>query len=133
MAGSRCDQPTSRRPRRPHPQRQQIQIDQKPDAAAESQIGQMLFKRARFWNFVALIQQQFDVGVDGCPCQGNGLFHCCSRCKTAGQIRYTNAVVAVLADAIGEPVGVHPIDPALEDRRHGEPPERELQDQGVGP
>jgi hypothetical protein len=25
----------------------------------------------------------------------------------------------VLADAIGEAVGVHPIDPALEDRRHG--------------
>ncbi len=42
-------------------------------------------------------------------------------------------LIAMLADAIGETIGVHPIDPALEDRRHGVPPERKLQDQGVGP
>jgi hypothetical protein len=39
----------------------------------------------------------------------------------------------MLADTIGEAVGVHPVDPALEDRRHGVPPQRELEDQRVGP
>jgi hypothetical protein len=39
----------------------------------------------------------------------------------------------VLADAISESVGEHPVDPTLEDGRHGEPPQRELEDQGIGP
>jgi len=39
----------------------------------------------------------------------------------------------VLAYTVGEAVGINPIDPALEDGRHREPPERELQDQRIGP
>ncbi len=41
--------------------------------------------------------------------------------------------VRVLSDAISETAGVHTIHPALEQCRHAEPPERELQDQGIGP
>ena len=39
----------------------------------------------------------------------------------------------MLAHPVGEAVGINPVDPALQDRRHREPPEREGQDQGVGP
>ncbi len=55
----------------------------------------------------------------------------------AGQGAFAVAIsptpVTVLADAIGKSVGKHPVYPAFEDRGHGEPPERELQDQNVGP
>lgn len=43
------------------------------------------------------------------------------------------AAVAVFADTIGEPAGIDAIHPALEDRGHGEPPERELENYRVGP
>lgn len=39
----------------------------------------------------------------------------------------------MLADAISEAVSKDPVDPAFEDRRHGEPPEREVKDERVGP
>jgi len=43
------------------------------------------------------------------------------------------ARIRVLTDAISETVGIYPVDPALEDCRHREPPERELQDQRIRP
>jgi hypothetical protein len=39
----------------------------------------------------------------------------------------------VLTDPIGKAIGEHPVDPTLEDRRHGEPPEGKLENQCIGP
>ncbi|MCY1235554.1 hypothetical protein D9M72_481760 [compost metagenome] len=43
------------------------------------------------------------------------------------------AFVRVLAHAVGKAVGVDALDPAFQDRRHREPPQRELQDHRIGP
>ncbi len=41
--------------------------------------------------------------------------------------------IRMLADAVREAERVHALDPALQDRRHREPPQRKLQDERVGP
>ncbi|MNC52471.1 hypothetical protein D3C75_1018190 [compost metagenome] len=41
--------------------------------------------------------------------------------------------VGMFAHAIGKTIGIHAIHPTLQDGRHREPPQRELQDDRIGP
>lgn len=84
-------------------------------------------------------QQVVDRAVN--PSRGIMLFptarrhdqHRASACKCPFAETVSPMRVAMLADAIGEAIGIYPIDPALEDRRHRIPPERKLKDERVGP
>ncbi|MNE43878.1 hypothetical protein D3C80_1380740 [compost metagenome] len=55
----------------------------------------------------------------------------------AGQIPLTVAIapvmIAVLAHAVGKTVGIYPVKPAFHDGRHREPPQRKLENHGIGP
>ncbi|MNT67881.1 hypothetical protein D3C72_2060550 [compost metagenome] len=53
--------------------------------------------------------------------------------EAALAIAVAPAFVRVLADAVGKTIGVDALDPAFQDGRHREPPQRELQDHRVGP
>ncbi|MNT16198.1 hypothetical protein D3C72_1512880 [compost metagenome] len=57
------------------------------------------------------------------PLAGHGAF----------AIAVAPADVGMLSHAVGEAIGIDTLHPALEDRRHREPPEGKLQDQRIGP
>ncbi len=67
------------------------------------------------------------------PAAGGDDQHCPLADEGAFPIAIAPVAVAVLADAIGKTPGVYPIDPAFHDRRHREPPQRELKNHRIGP
>lgn len=72
-------------------------------------------------------------GVVRLPAAGGDYQHRPLALHPALAVAVAPVAVGMFADPVGEAAGIDAIDPTLEDRRHAEPPERELQDQRIGP
>ena len=82
-----------------------------------------------------IVQRTIDASrpIVGFPAAGGDDQHGALAGHAAFAVAIAPVAVGVLADAVGEAIGIDPVDPSLEYRRHREPPQRKLQDERIGP